>query len=155
MHRIRVYADTSVFGGVYDDQFAKASRRFFEYVRQGKYIVLVSRLTTDELEVAPTEVLRIMRDLSPSQVEPVRLDTEVMDLAREYVKAGVLGEASMDDAIHVAAASIAGADLILSWNFKHIVNYNRICGFNSVNIRSGCRSMVILSPTEVADYDQD
>ena len=74
-------------------------------------------------------------------------------MAEQYLKAGVLGRASIDDATHVAAATVAGADLILSWNFMHIVNFNRILGFNSVNTRYGYRSMVILSPWEVIDED--
>jgi hypothetical protein len=64
---------------------------------------------------------------------------------------GVLAQASITDALHVAAATVAGADLILSWSFRHIVNYNRIRGFNSVNIRMGYRAMTILSPREVGD----
>ena len=152
---IRAYVDTSVFGGVRDVEFAEVTKRFFEQVRRGAFVVLVSRLTTDELEEAPDEVSQLMRGLSPDQVEPVALNEEVRTLAEEYVKAGVLGEASIDDATHVAAATVAGADLILSWNFRHIVNFQRICGFNSVNTRNGYRSMVILSPREVIDDDQD
>jgi len=112
-------------------------------------------LTTDELEEAPAQVSGVIRGLSPGQVELVALNEEVKNLAEEYVKAGVLGESSLDDATHVAAATVAGADLILSWNFRHIVNFQRICGFNSVNTRMGYRSMVILSPREVLDDDQD
>ena len=151
MHKIRVYLDTSVFGGVHDVEFAEVTKRFFAEVRQGTFLVLVSRLTTDELEDAPDEVSQVMKGLLAEQIEPVALNEEVRTLAEEYVKAGVLGEASIDDATHVAAATIAGADLILSWNFRHIVNFSRICGFNSVNTRNGYRSMVILSPREVID----
>jgi predicted nucleic acid-binding protein len=153
VRRIRVYVDTSVFGGVHDVEFAEISERFFEQVRRGAFVVLLSRLTTDELEDAPAEVSRVIRGLSPEQVEPVPLNEEVRNLAEEYIKAGVLGEGSIDDATHVAAATVAGADLILSWNFRHIVNFQRICGFNSVNARHGYRSMVILSPREVLDDD--
>ncbi len=151
MHQIRVYVDTSVFGGVHDDEFAEISRRFFDRVAQGKFTVLVSQLTTDELEDAPEEVVRVIKELAREQMEAVALDEEVRELAQAYIEAGVLGEASRDDATHVAAATVAGADLILSWNFKHIVNFNRICGFNGVNTRCGYRSMVILSPREVVD----
>lgn len=155
MHKIRVYVDTSVFGGVHDVEFADVTKRFFRQVERGEYVLLVSRLTTDELEEAPDEVSQVMRGLLPEQIEPVTLNEEVRALAEEYVNAGVLGAASIDDATHVAAATVAGADLILSWNFRHIVNFDRICGFNSVNIRNGYRSMVILSPREVIDDDQD
>jgi len=155
MHKVRVYLDTSVFGGVQDVEFAEITKRFFEQVGRGAFVVLLSRLTTDELEEAPAQVSGVIRGLSPGQVELVALNEEVKNLAEEYVKAGVLGESSLDDATHVAAATVAGADLILSWNFRHIVNFQRICGFNSVNTRMGYRSMVILSPREVLDDDQD
>lgn len=155
MHKTRVYVDTSVYGGVRDDEFAEVSRRFFDQVMSGDFVVLVSRLTADELEAAPVDVSSVLAGLSPERVEPVPLNDEVRELAADYVRAGVLGEASIDDATHVAAATVAGADLIVSWNFRHIVNYNRIRGFNGVNVRSGYRSMVILSPREVVDDDQD
>jgi predicted nucleic acid-binding protein len=153
MHKIRVYVDTSVFGGVHDDRFAEASRRFFARVACGEFIVLVSPLVSDEIEDAPESVARVLTDLSPEQVEVIAVSREVRTLAEQYVEAGVLGRASMDDAMHVAAATVAGADLILSWNFKHIVNFNRILGFNSVNLRLGYRTMIILSPQEVGDDD--
>ena len=155
MRRFRVYVDTSVFGGVYDDEFVEASKRFLERVRRGEFVLLISRLTTDELEDAPEQVLHVMSELPPGQIESVTLDEEVDDLAAAYVRAGVLGEGSKDDATHVATATVAGADLILSWNFRHIVNFDRIRGFNSVNVRNGYRSMVILSPREVVHGDQD
>jgi predicted nucleic acid-binding protein len=133
MHRIRVYVDSSVFGGVHDDRFRDASRRFFRRVANGEFVVLISRLTTDEIDEAPEAVRAVLASLSPEEIEPVTLNEEVRTLAEEYLQAGVLGESSRDDAVHVAAATVASADLILSWNFKHIVNFNRIRGFNGVN----------------------
>jgi hypothetical protein len=92
--------------------------------------------------------------LSEDQIEPILLTAEVKDLAEDYVRSGVLGATFADDATHVAAATVAGADLIVSWNFRHIVNYNRIRGFNAVNIRNGYRNITILSPMEVIDVDE-
>ena len=83
---------------------------------------------------------------------PVSPDAE--KLADAYVAAGVLGKASRADGLHVAAATVAGADLIVSWNFKHIVNYNRIRRYNAVNALNGYRSLEIRSPAEVA-YDDE
>jgi predicted nucleic acid-binding protein len=151
----RAYVDTSVFGGTQDDEFAEASEQFFRQVRKGAFVILVSALTTDELDGSPEDVRRVLRDLPPEQIEPVVLSEEVRELAAEYVRAGVLGPASMDDATHVAAATVARADLIVSWNFRHIVNYNRIRGFNAVNVRKGYRPITILSPREVIDVDED
>jgi hypothetical protein len=154
MHRIRVYVDTSVFGGIQDAEFAAATEGFFRQVHQGVFVVLVSPLTTGELEKAPDRVRSVLQDLSEDQIEPILLTSEMNDLAEEYVRSGVLSSTSADDATHVAAATVAGADLIVSWNFRHIVNYNRIRGFNAVNVRNGYRSITILSPREVLDVDE-
>lgn len=154
VRRIRVYVDTSVFGGTQDDEFVVESKRFFDQVRVGAYVVLLSDETQRELAGSPVAVQAIWLGLPPASVEFIGLDDEATSLANEYVKAEVLREASIGDALHVAAATVAGADLILSWNFRHIVNYNRIRGFNSVNVRMGYRAMTILSPKEVGDEDE-
>jgi len=155
LRKIRAYADTSVFGGTRDDQFADPSNAFFDRVRSGEFIILLSTLTLRELVEAPVEVRNVWEDLTPEAVEEIPVGPEVEELAAIYISEGVLGQASEADALHVAAATVAGADLILSWNFRHIVNYNRIRGFNAVNIRNGYRSMMILSPMEVSDGDRD
>jgi predicted nucleic acid-binding protein len=151
----RAYIDTSVFGGLYDEEFAEVTEQFLQQVRDGTFAVLVSALTTAELDEAPENVRRVLHELPPAQIEPVPLSEEVRALADEYVRAGVLGRASLDDATHVAAATVAGADLIVSWNFRHIVNYNRIRGFNAVNVRKGYQTITILSPREVANVDEE
>lgn len=155
MRKIRVYLDTSVFGGTQDEEFAEPSRRFFDRVRQGEFVMLLSPETLRELASAPQEVLSASRGFAPECMEEVPTNDEVRNLAAEYVRTGVLGESSRTDAVHVAAATVAGADLILSWNFRHIVNFNRIRGFNGVNVALGYRTMTILSPIEVAYEDTD
>ena len=155
MRRIRVYVDTSVFGGMHDEEFAEPTGRFFRQVQEGRFLVLVSTLSVDELNGAPECVTDVLRQLLPEQVEPVALTEEVRELAEEYVRAGVLSQKYADDAVHVAAATVAGAELIVSWNFRHMVNYDRIRGFNAVNVRNGYRTITILSPREVIDVEQD
>ena len=155
MRKIRVYVDTSVFGGTQDEEFAEESERFFKQVQKGIFAVILSEQTLRELSGSPDSVQAVWQDLPPESVENTSIDEEVAEMAYEYILAKVLGEASIGDALHVAAATVAGADLILSWNFKHIVNFNRIRGFNSVNIRMGYRAMTILSPKEVSDEDEE
>ena len=153
MRRLRVYADTSVFGGILDEEFSKASERFFDGVRRGRFSVLLSDEIVRELLRAPERVRDAWRGLPAESVERVMLGDAAKALAREYIEAGVVGPASESDALHVAVATVAGADMILSWNFRHIVSYNRIVGFNGVNVRNGYRAMVILSPLEVGYED--
>ena len=154
MHKIRVYADTSVFGGTQDKEFNENSLKFFSKVENGEFLLLLSTETLRELSGAPEEVKTVLLNLPEGSIEEVPIDYEVRDLANEYIAAKVIGPSSLSDALHVAAATVAGADLIISWNFKHIVSFNRIRGYNSVNIRFGYRTMTILSPKEVSDENE-
>jgi len=151
MRRIRVYADTSVFGGILDEEFFEASQRFFSLLKKGNYVLLISAVTLDELDDAPQEVRDLLADLPGGCVEEVPADDEVNDLAQAYIGAGVLVESNRSDALHVAAATVARADLILSWNFRHIVNYDRIRKFNGVNALNGYPRIEIHSPLEITD----
>jgi len=154
MHKVCVYVATSVIGGTQDEEFSGPSERFFERVRNGQYVLLVSPTTTGELEEAPPAVRAVMDTLPPDCIEYVPVGTEVDILANAYIEAGALGRAHRADASHVAAATVAGADLILSWNFKHIVRYDRVQKFNGVNTINGYRTLDIRSPMEI-DYDPE
>jgi len=154
MRAVRVYVDTSVFGGTEDDEFAGSSRRFFERAQRGNYLVVVSRALIREIRLAPEPVRQILTALGSDKLEFVEIDSEVESLADAYIAAGVVGSASRGDAIHVAAATVAGADLVLSWNFKHIVNYDRIHKYNAVNLLNGYRQIDIRSPMELTHGEE-
>ncbi len=151
MPKVRVYVDTSVFGGVHDEEFAEHSRRFFQGVQSGKYMVLFSAETVRELGDAPQEVKGILDRIPPDCLRRVAMGPEIEELAQAYISAGVVGRASESDALHVAAATVARADVIVSWNFKHIVNYDRIHKYNGVNALNGYPSIEIYSPREMCD----
>jgi predicted nucleic acid-binding protein len=153
--QLRVYVDTSVFGGIADKEFASESRRFFDKAREGIYHILVSRLTYAELAEAPVSVQGVLQSLGAENSEVVEVKDDAIDLARAYIAAGVVGKASEDDALHVAVAVVEGADLILSWNFRHIVNYDRIRKYNAVNLMKGFRVIEIRSPIEMIYGDED
>jgi len=155
MRGIRAYVDTSVFGGAEDEEFVGASRRFFERVHRGEFIVLISQITVDELTAAPASVQRILRELPDGGVVLVPTESEAILLAQAYLDANILGKSSLADALHVATATVARADLILSWNFRHIVNYNRIHQYNGVNALKGYPPIEIHSPMEMNDADDD
>jgi len=148
---IRVYADTSVFGGCFDAEFMKASRLFFDEVRGGRIRLVVSDTTALELIEAPDAVRRVLTDLSPSVVERILLNEEIESLRDAYLAHGVVGRAAQRDAEHIAAATIADADMIVSWNFKHIVHYEKISGYQGVNLLEGYNAIRIFSPLEVID----
>lgn len=153
----RVYTDTSIFGGAEDDEFREATLEFLRCVRRGRYVLLVSEVTVRELADAPPNVRRVFADLPPSCVVhvPREVEQEAESLTEAYIAAGILGPASHDDATHVAIATVARADLILSWNFRHIVNYKKIHQFNQVNTLRGYPPIDIRSPLEVVYGDDE
>jgi len=149
MKRQRVCADTSVFGGCFDDEFSDDSREFFAEVRAGRFVLVMSTTTLDELKEAPQRVRDFVSDLPATSVETVTLCSEIEDLRDAYVAAGVVGPSSSDDAEHIASASVADVDLIVSWNFRHIVHFDKIRGYHAVNLVEGYRSIPIHTPREV------
>ncbi len=125
MKRLRVYADTSVFGGCFDEEFALESRRLFEEIENGKFLLVVSKTTFRELTGAPENVRNVLTQLPKSNVEVVEESSEIDVLRDAYLKAGVVSEASKTDAEHIATASVANIDFVVSWNFKHMVHYEK------------------------------
>ena len=82
--------------------------------------------------------------------EFVEATEEAYDLAQEYITENVVGQTSFSDCVHIALATIHHADYLISWNFKHIVNVQRIRGYNTINLRNGYPLLEIRSPREFA-----
>lgn len=132
------------------------SRLLFAEFRSGRAIAVVSSLTLQELELAPDRVKQVLDELPDSVLERVELDADSARLAEEYIADGVVGQGSLVDAQQVAVASINKVDVIVSWNFKHIVNLNRIRLFAATNLRHGLQTPEIRSPREVlTDYEEE
>ncbi|MGD0897458.1 MAG: hypothetical protein ABR915_06445 [Thermoguttaceae bacterium] len=146
---MRVYVDTSVIGGCLDEEFAEESVALLEMARQGGLVLLVSDLLLEELGKAPPAVLAVLERLPVDCTETLVASEESRRLRDAYLAAGIVGDASESDAHHVALATIARADLIVSWNFKHIVHVDKIKMFNSVNLMQGYGLIDIRSPLEV------
>jgi predicted nucleic acid-binding protein len=149
----RFYFDTSVFGGAFDKEFDEVTLQLFERVKLGRLVCLFSDLTETELLNAPEKVKALFKDLPKEYMEKVVVTDEILTLASTYVDEGVVGKTSFDDCIHIATATISKADILVSWNFKHIVNVYRIRGYNSINIRLNYHSLEIRSPKEILEYE--
>lgn len=147
--RQRIYIDTSVIGGCEDEEFSKWSNLFFDELRQGLKIAVISDLTRRELERAPENVKNILSSLADTSVENVFLTEEAENLAQRYVDNGAVSAKHIVDAQHIAIASLERVDVLVSWNFKQIVNLDRIHAFNSVNLKLGYPILEIRSPKEV------
>jgi len=102
---------------------------------------------------APEHVKTLLKDLEIKNSEEVQVTTETIELASEYIAENVVGQTSLDDCIHIATATVYRVDILASWNFKHIVNINRIRGYNSINLRKGYSILEIRSPKDMIDYE--
>jgi predicted nucleic acid-binding protein len=149
MKQTRVYVDTSVIGGCFDKEFAKESRALVQAAREGRFVRLLSDLLVDELAKARPEIQNALSDLLPNAYEEVSGGEESERLRDAYLKAGVVGPRHAADAEHIALATVSRADLLVSWNFKHIVHWDKIRGFNAVNLREGYPPIEIRSPQEI------
>ena len=151
----RLYFDTSVFGGVFDEEFEEISIILFEKVKLGQIICVYSDLSIAELENAPEKVKKHFQELPPEHLEIVEVSEEAFKLAEIYLEEKVVGKTSTDDCRHIATATINKVDYLISWNFKHIVNVFRIRGYNSVNLKNGYIQLDIRSPKEIVNYEDE
>jgi len=153
--KLRIYTDTSVIGGCLDEEFQDASLRLLRKFKTGKAVIVVSDLTLLELEEAPRKVRAVLERIPEAHREYVELTEEAKELAQSYIAANVVEEAKLIDAQHIAVATVSRVDVLVSWNFKHIVNLQRIRGYNSVNLRYGYSLLEIRTPQEVISYDEE
>ena len=149
----RIYVDTSVIGGCEDDEFRDASRRLFERFREGRATLVLSALTLRELENAPEQVRAVLDQVPPKHRETVADLGGSESLAQAYIDAGAIAPSSRADAVHVALATLCGADVLVSWNFRHMVNWQRIRSYNEVNVDWGHNAIDIRTPREIVDDD--
>jgi len=145
-----LFLDTSVIGGYFDKEFEQDTRPLFQNIKDGKYIAFVSSSVIEELENAPENVKNLLKEFN---YESIEVTSECKSLADEYIKEKVVGETSKDDCVHIATATVNNIDILVSWNFKHIVNVQRIKGYNSVNMRKGYKQLEIRNPKEVTIYE--
>ena len=151
----RIYLDTSVFGGYFDDEFSEHTVPLFENLKNNDFILLFSVITQDELENAPINIKKLVQSLKIEQTEFLETTDEAVELASEYITEEVVGQSSFADCMHIALATINRADYLVTWNFKHIVNIIRIRGYNSVNIKKGYKQLEIRSPREFIQYEEE
>ena len=149
---VRVYADTSVFGGVFDEEFQRPSRTFFEQVRKGRFRLVVSALVRTEIAEAPMEVREFFGEMADIS-ELNEIADEAVDLRSAYLNAGIVGVKSIADALHVALATTLSCRAIVSWNFQHIVHFEKIPLYNGVNRAQGYAEIDIHTPQEVITYE--
>ena len=153
MRPLRIYIDTSVLGGYFDKMFSKETKLLFDKIIEKEFMLVISTLTVNELTKSPENVKNLLKDLKIDNFETIIVSEEEINLAKSYVSDNVVGNSSLDDCIHIATATIHHVDIIVSWNFRHIVNIKRIRGYNSVNIKNGYQTIEIRSPKDLIYED--
>lgn len=151
--RLILYVDTSVIGGYFDIEFAEATQSLFDNLENSQYRIMYSSITEDELINAPKKVREFLETISNDLKNKVELTEEAVKLADTYIEEKVVGKTSREDCLHIALATIYKADILVSWNFKHIVNVFRIRGYNAVNLKLGYSQIDIRSPKDIINYE--
>ncbi len=157
-HRIvssteRVYADTSVFGGAFEPKFRVDSLRFIGEVRRGRLRLVLSPIVRREAELGPARGRELLDECIPL-AELVDVLPEAFHLQQEYLGHEIVTLKYSDDALHVAVATVSGCQVIVSWNFRHIVHYHKIPLYNAVNRLNGYGPIAIHTPAEVVCYGE-
>jgi hypothetical protein len=151
----RVYIDTSVIGGCIDQEFKEWSIKLFNEFKKGKKIAVISDITLDELELAPKKVQEILKQIPGRFLEIVESNLEIEELANQYLLKNAVTDKFYLDALHIAIATYYNVTVLSSWNFKHIVNLDRIRKYNSVNIEQGYKILEIRSPRDILKVEEN
>ena len=151
--RQRIYIDTSVIGGYFDEEFEEATKKLFVRIANKDFDVYFSEVNETELSLAPIYIQDIKKIIPTDCYKYVELDDEAKKLAEAYISEKVLGQASLNDAYHIALPTVNRLDVLVSWNFRHIVNFDKIKLFNSVNMKLGYPLIDIRSPLKFIDNE--
>ena len=152
MKKLRMYVDTAVVGGKFDNVHAFATQAFWDAVEKGDIVVLASDVLEEEVERSPQHIRDFFDGLPASQVERMISTDESDALANRYLAANVVGKESLNDCKHVALATIH-SDGIVSWNLRDMVKRQQ--KYNNVNKAQGYPEMRILTPDKFLEVCYD
>ncbi len=145
----RIYIDTSVIGGCFDEEFEIWSNKLIGEINYGNFKAVISEVSEFELKYAPQHVREILNRIPKQNLEIVKLTDEAKELSKLYIKEKIVGSKSLADTEHIAIATIEKVDVLVSWNFKHIVNYDKIRLYNAVNLKNGYKILEIRNPRDL------
>jgi hypothetical protein len=153
MNPRRLYLDTSVIGGYFDPEFSVPTRLLWKQEKLGRWCFMTSLVAEREIQFAPAGVRKLFaKSFGPGSLLDISLEIE--ELASAYLRAACVPSKYLDDALHVAMATVHGLPLLVSWNFKHLANIRREESFNAVNLAGGYPLIRIVSPNELI-YDHE
>jgi hypothetical protein len=148
---MKFYLDTSVFGGLFDKEFQQPTQKLFDFIVERGIRIVYSDVLERELKSAPEEI-RLIANEKLLKAEYIKLNEEMAGLAGIYMKEGALTEKSIDDAQHIAIATISGVSAVISWNLKHMANFIRIRQYDAINLRQGYGTIRIHTPAQITEY---
>jgi predicted nucleic acid-binding protein len=137
----------------HDDEFKEVTRQFFDRIEAKEFLIYFSEVNETELVLAPQNVKDVKLKIPVECLRYIEIDDEAEQLAQTYISEKALGKASTNDAYHIALASVNRLDCLISWNFKHIVNFDKIKQFNSINLKLGYPLIDIRTPLEFLKYE--
>ena len=159
MKRLKVYLDTSVVSYLYQEDAPEKMQdtlSLWELFKQGVYEVCVSDIVFREIDRCSEEKLNILLDyLDQIEYHEVETDSNTIELAGKFIDFGILKKKSFDDCQHIAAAILAGCDVIISWNFKHIVNVKTIRGIKAITTYEGYKDLMIYPPSALLEEEDE
>jgi predicted nucleic acid-binding protein len=159
MKKLKIYLDTSVISHLDAPdapEWEADTKRLWEDIKAGIYHVFLSPVVIVEIERCKEQKLSVLRDqLRLIRYTILQRTDEVVELASRYIAANVLRENSLNDCLHIAYACVYNCDLVVSWNFKHMVNIKTISGVKSVNALAGYKEMPIYTPTMLIEGVED
>ena len=151
MKKLKIYLDTSVVSHLEapdHPEWMADTRKLWESIQAGEYDVFISPAVMVELgECSEPKHTDLLEWLSKIDYTELQANDEVLELAEQYLKAGILPKKSTRDRLHIAYACVYNCDMIVSWNFEHLVNYATISGVKAANALAGYKEMPIYSPT--------
>jgi hypothetical protein len=150
---LRVYVETSVWGSPFDDDapmLTEITQQFFKEARLGFFELYSSEVVVGELRRAPesrrSKMIGLHDKLSPTVLG---ITAEALELSKEYVARQLIPERYDNDALHIAIATVAEIEFLVSWNFKHIVKDQTRDRVNATNLLAGFREVKIRVPGEI------
>ena len=159
MRKLKVYLDTSVVSYLYQVDASEKMQNtldLWELFKNKVYEVYISDIVIREISGCNEEKLKILLDyLDQIDYNIIETDEDTVELAGKFIDFGILKQKSFDDCQHIAAAILAGCDIITSWNFKHIVNVKTVRGVKVITTLEGYKDLLIYPPSVLIESEDD
>lgn len=155
MKKLKLYLDTSVLNFALTDKLELALQKkttvdLFNVIKKGEYEAFISDIVTAEIDRVSQDIAVRLRDvIKEIAPEELTLSNDAEELAGKYISEGIIPDKYENDALHIAIASVNSLDIIVSWNFEHIVKLKTKHGVMAINTLLGYKTVEIVSPLEV------